>query len=81
MTAYTHTHKHTQTQTHTHTHTHTHTRAQTHTFPTEQRTNGHNTFSEPLTAIVAHQVVKDKQKGLSPLITDIAYIAFHYLLC
>ena len=58
-------------------HTHTHT----HTLPIEQHTNAHNTFSEPLTAIVAHQVVEDKQKGLSPLTTDIAYIAFHYLLC
>ena len=69
MTAYTHTHK----QTYTHAHTHT--------LPTEQRTNAHNTFSEPLTAIVAHQAVKDKQKGLYPLATDNAYIAFHYLLC
>ena len=65
MPAYTHTHKHTY----------------THALPTEQRTNAHNTFSEPLTAIVAHQAVKDKQKGLSPLATDNAYIASHYLLC
>ena len=53
----------------------------TQTHPTEQHTNAHNTFSEPLTAIVAHQAVKDKQKRLSPLATDNAYIAFHYLLC
>ena len=44
-------------------------------------TNAHNTFFEPLTAIVAHQVVVHKQKGLPPLTTDIAYIAFYYLLC
>ena len=64
---------------HTHEHTHTHTHA--HTLPTEQRTNAHNTFYEPLTAIVALQVVEDKQKWLSPVTTDIAYIAFHYILC
>ena len=67
MTAYTHTHKHTYTH--------------AHTLPTEQRTNAHNTFSEPLTAIVAHQVLENKQKSLPPLTTDIAYIAFYYLLC
>ena len=32
-----------------------------HSIPTEQHTNAHNTFSETLTAIVAHQVMVHKQ--------------------
>ena len=52
-----------------------------HTIPAEQYTNAHNTFSEPLKAILANQVVVHKEKGLPPLTTDMTYIAFHYLLC